>query len=159
MFNHDLTFKELRNKASEFYDSIDKVDCPALKQKVVFGSDGFHHLRYNASRSERSKPVQRNKLSYLEEAVSILKKTTTLQEFRDFNEPAGLRDASGFRRMCVVSYYGFWAVISRRIRLKVIVKQIDGGQFSFWSIMPYWSEKIIGGKKEKIFGSDHLPHE
>jgi hypothetical protein len=36
-----------------------------------------------------------------------------------------------------VNYYEFMALIKRN-RVKVIIKQIDGGQRFFWSIIPFW---------------------
>ena len=36
-----------------------------------------------------------------------------------------------------VVYYEFIAVIEK-VRIKVIVKQIDGGDKYFWSVIPYW---------------------
>jgi hypothetical protein len=36
-----------------------------------------------------------------------------------------------------VIYYEFIAVLKRN-RMKIIVKQIDGGQKFFWSIIPFW---------------------
>jgi hypothetical protein len=34
-------------------------------------------------------------------------------------------------------YFEFVAVVGK-LRIKVIVKQIDGGQLFFWSIIPFW---------------------
>ena len=36
-----------------------------------------------------------------------------------------------------VTYYEFIAVIKRN-RIKIVVKQIDGGKRIFWSIIPFW---------------------
>jgi len=36
-----------------------------------------------------------------------------------------------------VTYYEFIAVIKRN-RVKIIIKQIDGGKKFFWSIIPFW---------------------
>ena len=37
----------------------------------------------------------------------------------------------------LVVYYEFIAVVDRN-RVKIIVKQIDGGEKFFWSIIPFW---------------------
>jgi nucleoside-diphosphate-sugar epimerase len=71
-FHHvstDEVFGELLTEAREFYQKVGKVYCPALKADVVFNSDGFHHLRYNSSRVNRTKPEQRNKLAYIAQAT------------------------------------------------------------------------------------------
>lgn len=36
-----------------------------------------------------------------------------------------------------VTYYEFIAVMKQN-RVRVIIKQIDGGQKFFWSIVPFW---------------------
>lgn len=149
-------FKELKQQAKEYYHSLDKIKCPALDDYVIFNSEGFHHLRYNSSLSERSKFEQRNKFAYLPEAVEIIKKTTTIQEIREFLEPVGLKDQSGFRKTVKVTYYAFWAMHQRNIRIKVIVRKIEDGQYSFRSLMPYWFEKKINGKLIRYFSSPKI---
>ena len=64
MLNHE-EFKRLKNEAEAYYKSVGKVKCPALNAEVNFTSDGFHHLRYDNTRAERSKNEQKNKLRYL----------------------------------------------------------------------------------------------
>jgi len=40
-------------------------------------------------------------------------------------------------------FYEFVAILDE-IRVRVIVKQIDGGQYIFWSIIPYWGGGVVG---------------
>jgi len=148
-------FHELKNAAEDAYNKIVNIDCPALKAKVIFNSDGFHHLRYDCHRSERSKQVQQSKFICLEDAVKILKKATTIQEYRRSICPIGKCDKSGFRKTKIVEWFGLFAVtsFSRRIRVNVVVRRIGegSGQFHFWSVMPYWTlsnnKRIIGSRR------------
>ena len=71
-------------------------------------------------------------------APEVLKLSHTVQ---------GILESKRFERIRVnsrtdtilkpVNYYEFIAVIKRN-RIKVIVKQIDGGSNFFWSIIPFW---------------------
>lgn len=40
-------------------------------------------------------------------------------------------------RQVEVEYYGFVAIVNDA-RLKIIVKQIKGGEKYFWSLIPFW---------------------
>ena len=68
--NH--SFENLKRKAEKDYKKIIAIQCPALNTNILFSSDGFHHLRYDNSRKERSKKVQKNKFMFLNEAVDIM---------------------------------------------------------------------------------------
>ena len=59
-------------------------------------------------------------------------------------------------RARVVRYYVFVAIINNA-RIKVIVKEIEGGAAFFYSLYPSWRvEKNEDGKKRKIFYSGNL---
>jgi len=55
-FDHH-EFAKIKTKAETFYKSIIKTRCPALGMDVHFSSDGFHHLQYDGTRTERTKAV------------------------------------------------------------------------------------------------------
>ena len=148
-------FKKLKNKTKADYEKIGSVYSYALKSNIIFNSDGFHHLRYDGSRSERSKKVQKNKFIFLNNAVEILKKSTTVQEYRRSICPIGKRDKSGLRKTSIVEWFGFFSIISfsKKIRVKIVVRRVgaNNGQYHFWSVMPFWTLsgkiKIIGSKE------------
>jgi hypothetical protein len=138
-------FSKIKAKAAKFYDSVVRVYCPALKADVNFSSDGFHHLRYDGTRAERSKTIQKNKLLCIEEAVKIITKTTTIQEYRVSTQPMGKPDKSGFRKTKKIEYYAFYAItdLNKLRRINVIVRRIGEGNYHFWSVMPSWKESPI----------------
>jgi hypothetical protein len=151
-------YKELLTNSKAFYQGIGSIPCPALKADVHFTAEGFHHLRYDKSLKERKKPERRNKLSSIPAAVETIKLSATIQEYRSILEPVGLKDAKGFRSMAKVHYFGFWAVLDynkKTTRVKAIVRQVENGQYHFWSVMPYWTEK----NGHKVFGSVKLQDE
>lgn len=153
-------FKKLKGEAKAYYDSIGEAFCPAFNAQVHFTSDGFHHLRYDSKRRERTKLEQRNKLCHVKEALQTIIKTSTIQEYREELEPVALKDSKGFRKMRKVRYYGFWAVLKNNTRFKTIVRQeYEDGPYQFWSVMPYWTEKIIDQKKVRILASRKIVDE
>ncbi len=147
-------WKILKEKTQSEYDTIGSIYSPALKSDIVFNADGFHHLRYDGSRKERSKSVQLNKFRFFQDGVAILKKATTVQEYRRSICPVGKKDKNGFRKTKTVEWFGFFAVtsFSKQIRIKVIVRRIGGdhGSYHFWSVIPFWTitnnHRYIGSK-------------
>jgi hypothetical protein len=146
-------FGKLRLEAKEYYDNVGHVFCPAIRGDIIFNSDGFHHLRYDSSRSERSKIVQRNKFSFLKDAVRILEKSSTVQEYRRSLRPFGNSDKGGLRKAKTVEWFGFLAVISfsKCLRINVVVRRVGEGNFHFWSVMPFWTlsnnRRVVGSKR------------
>jgi len=145
-------FNKLKKLTEDKYKNIGSVFSPALKSKVVFNSDGFHHFRYDGSRSERGKKAQQNKFRFFDKAIDILKLSTTIQEYRRSICPVGESDKSGFRKTKIIEWFAFFSIISfsKQTRIKVVVRRIGEytGQFHFWSVMPFWTlsnnNKVVG---------------
>lgn len=51
------------------------------------------------------------------------------------------------------SYYEFIAVIEN-IRVKVIVKHVEGGEKFFWSIIPFW--RVNGEASKRILHTGNI---
>jgi hypothetical protein len=147
------SINKLKVETEEKYKKIGKLFCPALKSEIFFNSDGFHHLRYDGHRSERSVVVQKNKFLFFDNAVDVLKKTATIQEYRRSICPIGKCDKNGFRKTKIVEWFGFFAIInfSKCLRVKVVVRRVGQGQYNFWSVMPFWNltrgRKVVGLKE------------
>jgi hypothetical protein len=59
-------------------------------------------------------------------------------------------------KLKVVRYYVFIAIINNA-RIKIVVKEIEGGEPFFYSLYPSWRiEKNEDGKQRKIFYSGNL---
>lgn len=150
MKNFDpIEFQKVFTRAEAFYKSLVKIYCPALGQDVHFTSDGFHHLQFDGTRSERNKSTQRSKMLCLEEAVGIIRKTTTIQEFRQSMQAAGKADRSGFRQTKKVEYYALIAVTNanKHRRINVVIRKVGEGNYHFWSVSPAWKEQKIDGQQ------------
>lgn len=152
-------FTKIKSKADIFYKSVGCVRCPALDANVHFTSDGFHHLQFDGTRAERTKIVQKNKMLCLHEAVEVIKKSNTVQEYRTAVQPIGKPDKSGFRSTKNVVYYAFHAItdFSKLRRVNVVVRRVGDGNFHFWSVMPSWKEEeITDTQKMRKVGGDWL---
>ncbi|OGF35950.1 hypothetical protein A2482_03365 [Candidatus Falkowbacteria bacterium RIFOXYC2_FULL_48_21] len=155
-------FQNVRKKAELFYQSVGELFCPALKSKIKFNSDGFHHLRYDNSRAERSKPEQKNKLLFLKKAIVILQVATTIQEYRKTVQAVGKVRQDGFRKTSLVEYFGFVAItnLANGIRVKVIVRKMGDGDYHFWSLMPLWrQERITNNQVARFVSSKEIEDE
>jgi hypothetical protein len=74
------------------------------------------------------------KLSYTLQGISETKK---FERIRIHNRTDNILKS--------VNYYEFIAVMKRN-RIRIIIKQIDGGQKFFWSLIPFWkmNEETMG---------------
>ena len=137
-------FAKIKAEAEKFYDSIKTVYCPALQSEVYFSSEGFSHFQYDGKRNKRAESVQWLRMKCLEEAVRIIKQTTTVQEYRVAYQPIGDTYAPGKRLTKQVIYYGFEAMTDfvQPHRLHIVVRQIENGNFHFWSVRPAMKKDI-----------------
>ncbi len=136
--NNETQFNILREKSEALYKSLNEVHCPYFKEKVYFNSRGLEHLKFKRKGRVRPEADQYMRLKLLYLVPEILMQSHTLQ---------GIWETRKFERVRLhnrtdtvlkpVSYYEFIALVKRN-RVKIIVKQIDGGQKFFWSIIPFW---------------------
>lgn len=155
-------FIKMKDKADVFYKSVGSIRCPALDAEVHFTSDGFHHLQFDGTRTERTKIVQKNKMLCLQEAVTVIKKSTTVQEYRTEIQPVGKRDKNGFRVTKRVQYYAFRAItdFNKLRRVVVVIRRVGEGNLHFWSVMPSWKEEEISDtQKIRKVGGEWLKDE
>ena len=157
-FDHQEFFK-IRDKADAFYKNLGKIRCRALEADVHFTSDGFHHLRFDGTRAERAKNVQRTKLLCLEEAADVVRRSSTIQEYRCALQPIGKPDLQGLRVTKKVEYFGLTAItdIVKLRRVNVVIRRVGDGNYHFWSVMPQWKEtKVNGGPAVRSIGGRWL---
>src|SRR3989344_1664250 len=146
-------FERICQEAETFYRSVGKVWCPYFKEDIAFNAKGLEHIKFSRIRQARSHIDQYIRLKLISLAPVILKQSHTLQ---------GVSVRKNFERMKInsrwevvmrtVTYYEFVAIVNGA-RIRVIVKQVEGGQKYFWSIIPFWKmdkrtgEKVLHGGK------------
>src|SRR5690606_30137546 len=101
------------------------------------------HVKFKKDKVARERKDQYMRLKNIHLAPIVLKSSYTLQECQDKKEFVEVSTKTRREKILKnVRYYAFIAIIKDRDfdkRVKVIVKQIDGGIKMFWSIIPYWS--------------------
>ncbi len=84
----DQKFLELKERSRKVFEKNQLVHCPYFQQEITLNSDGLHHLQFS-DRRERSKEEQILKLNLLPLAIKVVKKSGTIQEYRNGLFPIG----------------------------------------------------------------------
>lgn len=121
--------KDLRLIISEYrskYDSIGRVWCTILNNHVYFTSEGKNHLIYKENRKKRNEAEQRYKLRLFPLVIPVIKSATNIKGWRFANESTN----TGVQHYSLVSNVG-----KQSVKVRVIIKRTDDGQFNFHSVM------------------------
>ena len=149
-------FEEIVTRGEELYKTFTQIRCPYFEGDVHFNASGLEHLKFKRQRYARSRHDQYMRFKLLALVPEVLRLSRTVQ---------GIWETKCFERVRVrnrtdiilkpVIYYEFIAVI-KRVRIKIIIKQIENGQRLFWSIIPFWGinketkhRKLHGGNPEE----------
>lgn len=144
-------FNKTKKEAEEYYQKLDKVKCPYFRGYIHFNAKGWEHLifkEWNKTRLINDQYVRFRHLKIISEIVSNSK---TLQ---------GLWPTQKFERVKInkkwqkvlkqITYYEFIAVMDShgsKTRVKIIIKQIGGGEKFFLSIIPFWGVNKLNGSR------------
>lgn len=135
-------FNIIKKEAEDQYRSIDFVECPFLKRKVNFNVKGLNHIKFKAWNKTRLTSDQYLRLKFLHLAPKILKRSGTIQEYQEKNNFERIKTRGKWsQKMVSVKYHGFIAILKYEIKVKVVIKEVVGGQPYFWSIIPFWKNK------------------
>lgn len=123
---------------------------------MSFNAKGLDHIKFKEWNKARVVEDQYLRLKFLHLAPRVLEKSNTLQEFRETRNFERQKINSRWEsRLVFVKYYAFIAIFEE-IRIKIIVKQIEGAKKIFWSICPYWRQKrnYDGKIKKALYDGD-----
>lgn len=148
--------KETKERVEKEYKSIQKIWCPYLEDFVNFNTEGFEHLLFKSWNRTRSLSEQYTRLRLFHLCPEIIRKSHTLQEYDE--RKMFIRQKINSRwenRLKTVYYYVFIAII-KKVRLKIIIKEIEGGNKFFYSIYPSWwvIKGNAGGTEKKFYSGD-----
>lgn len=80
-------------------------------------------------------------------APKVLEKSHTLQGIWQTKQFEQYKTSGEWKyTMKNVTFYEFIAVLDS-VRVKVIIKEVLGGEKHFWSIIPYWGINKAGSKR------------
>lgn len=153
----DADLQRIKDKAEKTYKETQPILCPYFKGTVNFNARGLDHIKFKEWNKPRYKFDQylRLKLFYL--VPEILRSSHTVQGIWKRKEWVRQKRHGKWEKVPKdVSYYEFVAVIGK-VRIKVVVKEVSGGQRFFWSIIPFWKMNEI--TKERKLYDDDLEHD
>ena len=76
-------YQNLKESAQDFYNNINSVFSPALKEKITFPAEGFNHIIFKTARTERERSSQILRFKLLPLAKKLIEISTTYQEFEE----------------------------------------------------------------------------
>lgn len=146
-FKDEQDFERVRNDAEAFYATVSKVRCPYFGEEIAFNAKGLRHLKFKSDRQARPHNDQYSRLKLIRYASEVLKLSRTLQGTWSTKCFEVQKTNSRWERVLKdVTFYEFIAVLDN-IRIKIIVKEVIGGEKHFWSIIPYWDIDIVNSKR------------
>lgn len=141
MISGDIDFEAVKQRAETYYKTIGEVNCPYLKDKVLFNIKGLNHIKFKKWDKARSIQDQYVRLRLLKIAPLVVSRSHTLQEYFETSRFERQKINSRWeKRLTTVHYYAFVAIINGH-RVKVIVKEMEGGGKFFWSLIPFWKTR------------------
>lgn len=137
-FKDEKDFEKTSADAEAFYATIRKVRCPYLGEEIAFNAKGLRHLKFKSDQQARSRQEQYARLKLLHFAPEVLRRSHTLQGVWQTKRFETQNINSRWEHvMKGVVFYEFIAIVEN-IRMKIIVKEVLGGEKHFWSVIPYW---------------------
>lgn len=152
----DEQFERRKTEAEAIYKGIGRVRCPYFDgAEIVFNSDGFEHLIFKSWNRTRSREDQFVRFRLLRLVMEVLRRSGTLQEYEERMMFVRRQSSGKWNKMMKsVRYYAFVAIVDD-VRLKVIIKEVDGIR-RFHSVFPSWKvvSKDDGRGHKKLFSGD-----
>ena len=151
-------FQRVKQEAEDYYKTVNAVFCPYLKSKINFNAKGLDHIKMKSWNKSRLVSAQSLRLKFLILVQEVLKNSGTLQEFHETKNFERIKDTGRWQSiMKPVVYYGFVAILNN-VKIKIIVKRVEGGQPYFWSVIPFWKTQRdeIFQKIKKVFHEGDL---
>ena len=136
--NDDADFEVVRDEAERLYSSLGMVRCPYFNEEIACNAKGIRHLKFKTDQQARPRVDQYARLKLLRYVHEVLKLSRTVQGIWTTRQFELQKTHSRWERILKdVTFYEFIAVLEG-VRIKVIVKQVAGGEKHFWSVIPFW---------------------
>ena len=135
-----LNHSRLKQESLAYYNTIGSVFSPVFQKTVTFSSEGFNHIIFKNSRSERDRLSQTTRCKLLPLARKLIEISTTYQETEELLQEFIIKKhKKKIKATRLVKYWGIIAIINNH-KIKVILRKVgDGGNLHFWSIIPAWT--------------------
>ncbi|MFZ2555646.1 MAG: hypothetical protein WAX57_02300 [Minisyncoccia bacterium] len=135
----ESNYQKLREDAAALYAATKPIVSPAVNETVFFTAEGFNHILYKGSRSNRELPSQIMRFKLLPKAIRLIAHANTFQEFEETIKEFTVKTRKHQeQRSKPVRYWGIIAIFEGW-KIKVIIRKIGEGKLHFWSIVPAWA--------------------
>lgn len=152
-------YHDLRKAAENYYRSFKPIKCPAIENLYVsFSSEGFNHLIYK-NKTERNKKEQFGRFKFVEAARDVIGKTTTIQESDEKIQNVVIKKKKKKIRADKLIKYCAFISVTKYGKIKVIIKQLGNGNYTFWSVIPFWKSQEYGKIKFRSYSTTDLEAE
>jgi len=156
-FKDETDFDKVRTDAEAFYVGIGATHCPYFDNDIAFNAKGLRHLKFISDRQARPHKDQYSRLKLINYAPKVLQLSRTVQGIWSVKRFENQKTNNRWERVIKnVVYYEFIAVLDS-VRVKVIVKEVEGGEKHFWSIIPFWG--IDKNTSKRILHSGDPEHD
>lgn len=146
-------FDIIKSNAELIYRGFGEIYCPYFQEKIIFNSKGFEHVRFKRRNHARNLQDQYIRFKILKFAPEVIRLSKTVQGVLEQNIFENMRsDHKNELTLVDAVFYEFIAILEK-VRVRVIVKQINSGQKYFWSIIPFWKKDISHNKRIFHYGS------
>ncbi len=150
-------FNEVKSDAENFYKTIGKIRCPYFGDDVYFNAKGWDHLIFKSWNNTRITNDQFARLRHLKLAPEVIRQSKTLQGVWTTKKIERVQTNSRWEKVLkIITYYEFIAVMeshSSKIRVKVIIKELEGREKFFWSLIPFWGVDKHTGDRTMYSGN------
>lgn len=137
-----------------------KVRCPYFGEDVHFNAKGFDHLIFKEWNKTRIITDQFVRFRHLKLAPEIVRQSKTLQGIWTTQKFERVKKKGGWQKILkLTTYYEFIAVMEShgsKVRAKVIVKQVEGGEKFFLSLIPFWGVDKTTGQRVMHSGNPEI---
>lgn len=104
-------------------------------------------MKFKSDKRARSHEEQYPRLKLLHLAPEVLKKSHTVQGVWDTKKFEAQKTSNRWEHILKrVCFFEFIAVLNN-VRVKVIVKDVEGGQKHFWSVIPFWGIDKVNSRR------------
>ncbi|MBI4065998.1 hypothetical protein HY412_02305 [Candidatus Kaiserbacteria bacterium] len=153
-FKDGKDFEEVKKKAEKFYATLGVIRCPYFQDDVAFNVKGIKHLKFKEDEVARSHKDQYSRLKLVRLAPEVIRLSRTVQGIWQTKRFEVQKTHSRWEKVLKeVVFYEFMAVLEN-VRVKVIVKEVDGGGRYFWSVIPFWG--INKKTSRRVLHSDDI---
>ncbi len=118
----------LKERVKENYTKISRIYCGCVKEYVFFNAQGFNHLLYRFSGKPREINEQVYKLQLFKFVPGVVRSTVSIDEVRYEIGAASRKKNASMKKITYIAIIG-------PSKIKVILKKVGNGNFTFWSVM------------------------